>query len=63
MMAGCALLVIATKQDLADAVSLELIQQVFELSKLRQPWKLIATTINNKQTLAEGFDWLAQTSP
>jgi signal recognition particle receptor subunit beta len=48
MMAGCALLVIATKQDLADAVSLELIQQVFELSKLRQPWKLIATTINNK---------------
>ena len=58
MMAGCALLVIATKQDLADAVSLGLIQQVFE-----QPWKLIATTINDKKTLAEGFDWLAQTSP
>lgn len=47
----CAVLVIATKQDVANCASLLEIREALQLTELKQPWKLIGTTLHDRANL------------
>lgn len=54
------LLVLANKQDLPNAMSVEKITQTLELSRITtHPWYIEGTCATSGQGLDNGFDWLA----
>ncbi|GMH46077.1 hypothetical protein BSKO_14041 [Bryopsis sp. KO-2023] len=56
---GATLMVLANKQDIDGALSVEEIEDVLELKKMRKRhWKIVRCSAVTGEGLVEGFDWI-----
>ncbi|XP_063233022.1 ADP-ribosylation factor-like protein 2 isoform X2 [Bacillus rossius redtenbacheri] len=56
---GASLLILANKQDLAGALSVEEIKEVLELEKIsNRQWNVLSCSAMSGENLLEGIDWL-----
>lgn len=62
LLADCPLLVLANKQDLPNALTVDEVATALGLSDLRhRPWLIQGCTATSGTGIFEGLDWLAQT--
>ena len=55
------LLILANKQDLANALPINELTQILQLNKLKnRKWHIQTTSVLNGNRLYQGFDWLEQ---
>lgn len=51
-------LILANKQDLANALSVDVLTEKLELEKIKQKWHILASSAIEDVGLREGWDWI-----